>query len=83
MADLNAQPKNLSDNNVNRDLSNILDLNTLINTHPQFTLNQMRWFIQQRAINNLEASGALFKAGKRWFFDVPLFIQWLKHGDRG
>lgn len=61
-------------------LNNLLDINTLIEQHPQFTEQQLRWIISQRKFNGINATETvLFKVGKRWFFDIPLFISWMKN----
>ncbi len=60
-------------------LSNLLDIKTLIQVHPQFNEQQLRWIISQREFNGInETEKVLFKVGKRWFFDIPLFINWMK-----
>lgn len=61
-------------------LNNLLDINTLIEQHPQFTEQQLRWIISQRKFNGInKTETVLFKVGKRWFFDIPLFIAWMKN----
>ena len=61
-------------------LSNLLDIKTLIQEYPQFTEQQLRWIISQREFNRInETQKVLFKVGKRWFFDIPLFIDWMKN----
>ncbi|MCU7836715.1 MAG: hypothetical protein KZQ83_15880 [gamma proteobacterium symbiont of Taylorina sp.] len=60
-------------------LNNLLDIKTLTQTYPQFNEQQLRWIIQQRKFNGInKANKVLFKVGKRWFFDIPLFIEWMK-----
>ena len=61
-------------------LSNLLDIQTLIQEHPQFNEQQLRWIISQREFNGInKTEKVLFKVGKRWFFDIPLFIDWMKN----
>jgi len=61
-------------------LSNLLDIKTLTQQYPQFSEQQLRWIISQRKLNRINSDHTvLFKVGKRWFFDIPLFIKWMKN----
>ena len=61
------------------DLSQIIDLKTLLERYPQLSEPSMRWALAQRKNNGLLESGAAFKFGRRWMFDVPKFTQWMKN----
>ncbi len=60
-------------------LKNIHSMKSMLIHHPEkFSEQQYRWMINQRKINGLEESGAVFKVNGRWFFDEILMVKWMK-----
>lgn len=57
-------------------LSDYLDLDTLIAQYPQFSKSQMRWLVVKKAQNGL--ASAIKKVGRRLYFHIPSFLRWLE-----
>ncbi len=57
------------------ELDQYLDLRSLVERYPQFKENQLRWFIVKKKELGLEP--AIKRLGRRIYFHVPTFIQWI------
>lgn len=57
-------------------LSEYLDLNILLREYPQFSKNQLRWLVAQKTNNGL--APAIKKVGRRLYFHIPTFLQWIE-----
>lgn len=53
-----------------------LDLQSFIKCYPQFTENQMRWFIVRK--KELGLSSAIKRLGRRLYIHVPTFFKWVE-----
>lgn len=60
-------------------LDNYLDLQTFLERYPQFREGQLRWFIVRK--NELGLAPAIKRLGRRLYFHVPTFIQWIESQD--
>lgn len=59
-----------------RQLDEYLDLQTFLKRYPQFKEGQMRWFVVKKEENGL--SPAIRRLGRRLYFHVPTFLQWVE-----
>lgn len=66
--------------NLAPDLSDVLDINSFVDKYPQFSIEQIRWAITRRKTNGLEQTESIFKMGKRWYLNVPVFTEWMMFG---
>ena len=62
----------------NDELSNLIDLKTMSQRYPQLGEQSLRWSIARRKVNGLADSGAIFKFGRRWFFNIEKFTTWMQ-----
>ena len=59
-------------------IDEIVDRHSLIQENPNvLTNNRLDWWIRNRHENGLEASGAILRLGKEFFFIKPRFMTWL------
>lgn len=56
-------------------LTEYLDMHTLVERHPQFKEGQMRWLVVKKDENGL--AFAIKRIGRRLYFHVPSLLKWI------
>jgi hypothetical protein len=71
------QPTKL--NKTPTELDNWLTVNQTVMRYPQFTKNQLKWQLRDRASNGMD--NCVKKLGKRLYIHIPKFSEWMAKGD--
>lgn len=58
-----------------QNLDQYLDIQSIIDRNPQFTLGQLRWLVVKKKENGLEP--AIKRLGRKLYFHVPTLLNWI------
>ena len=59
-----------------KNLDQYLDIQSIADRNPQFTVGQLRWFVVKKKENGLES--AIKRLGRKLYFHVPTLLKWIE-----
>lgn len=60
----------------NNNLDNYQPIDRIIKTHPQLTVNQLRWIVANK--ERYKIAHAIKRIGRRLYFHIPSLSKWIE-----